>query len=221
MAAPLKLIGNPAMRAFRNVWMLEELGLKYENVPAMPLSKEAKQYHPHGKLPILVDAERDFFLFESAAINTYLADKFRGQGELELVPVAGTTERGRYEQMVSYIITEVDTQGLWIHRKHDHFKKIFGSIPEAVKVAKATCLRSMTALLDDMDKLGYDYLLGSKFSAADILFMDCLLWAQDIKWIPFKDAKVQAAAARYMKAIEARPAYQKALAQKKGQMSKL
>ena len=29
----IKLYGLPASRAFRALWMLEELGLQYENVP--------------------------------------------------------------------------------------------------------------------------------------------------------------------------------------------
>jgi hypothetical protein len=34
--AELKLISGAAFRTFRNLWMLEELGVPYTHVPAMP-----------------------------------------------------------------------------------------------------------------------------------------------------------------------------------------
>ena len=38
----LRLVGAASFRSFRNLWMLEELGVAYEHVPATPLSPEAR-----------------------------------------------------------------------------------------------------------------------------------------------------------------------------------
>ena len=114
----LTLIGHGAFRSFRNMWLLEELGVPYTHVPARPQSREAKAVNPFGKIPTLQDG--DFTMYESGAINAYLADKFRGvQGTPALVPPPGTPQRGRYEQLTHCIVAEMDAQSLWIHRKHE------------------------------------------------------------------------------------------------------
>lgn len=60
--------------------MLEECGLKYE---VMPMDMKAKQHkstdymklNPNGKIPTLVDG--GFVVWESIAINRYLAEKYK------------------------------------------------------------------------------------------------------------------------------------------------
>ena len=53
----IKLYGVPASRAFRSLWMLEELGLTYENVPTSFMGEtrtaEFLKLNPAGKLPVL------------------------------------------------------------------------------------------------------------------------------------------------------------------------
>mmetsp|Transcript_6494 Transcript_6494/g.16185 ORF Transcript_6494/g.16185 Transcript_6494/m.16185 type:complete len:227 (-) Transcript_6494:51-731(-) len=212
----LTLVGHAAFRPFRNVWMLEELGVPYTYVPCRPRSKQAHRFNPLGKVPALQDG--DFFMYESAAINTYLGDKFRGTGAPELVPPAGTTDRGRYEQMVSLISMELDAQGLWIHRKHQalpkEFPGMFTAIPEAVSVAQAHFVRVVGVLAADLQRSGEPFLLGRSFSAADILFVHCLKWAQDIAWLPLEDADTNAILVGYMKLCESRDAHGRAAAKK-------
>ena len=41
MGQPLKLIGASAFRSFRNLWMLEELGVPYAHEAARPRAREA------------------------------------------------------------------------------------------------------------------------------------------------------------------------------------
>ena len=54
----IKLYGVPASRAFRALWMLEELGLKYENVPTHFVggtrTAEFLKLNPNGVVPTLV-----------------------------------------------------------------------------------------------------------------------------------------------------------------------
>ena len=80
------VIGGTKSRAFRVMWMLEELGQPYTLNPAAPRSEEARKYNPSGKIPALVDG--DEVLTDSLAIMTYLADKHGA-----LTAPAGTPER--------------------------------------------------------------------------------------------------------------------------------
>merc|ERR1719210_1550627 len=103
--------------------MLEELGVPYELVPVNPMAGEARKsdfrgLNPHAKVPCLQDG--DFVLSESAAINTYLGDKFG-----RLVPQHGTQERALYDQWCFFLMSELDAQALYIHRKHVDLEMIY------------------------------------------------------------------------------------------------
>ncbi len=129
-----------------------------------------------------------------------------------MVPPAGTTERGRYEQLVSCIQTELDAQGLWIHRKHEALGKYFGSIPEAVAHAREHFKSVLGVLLDELADSGGDYLLASGFSAADILLVHCITWASAVGWLPTSELSddKNRTLARYLKRCTERPAHVRA-----------
>ena len=79
----MKLYGAPYSRAGRCVWMLEELGTPYENIPLSPRSGETRspenlKRNPNGHVPVLEDGS--LVLWESLAINLYLAEKHGGGG---------------------------------------------------------------------------------------------------------------------------------------------
>ena len=61
-----KLIGYPKTRAFRVLWMLEEIGADYEIDPVMPRSEECKAFNPSGKVPVLQVGEDN--IIDSVAI---------------------------------------------------------------------------------------------------------------------------------------------------------
>ncbi|MFA9474938.1 MAG: glutathione S-transferase N-terminal domain-containing protein, partial [Filomicrobium sp.] len=61
-----KLIGYPKTRAFRVLWMLEEIGAEYEIDPVMPRSEECKAINPSGKVPVLQVGEDN--IIDSVAI---------------------------------------------------------------------------------------------------------------------------------------------------------
>ena len=210
----LKLVGSARFRPLRNVWMLEELGVKYVHDPARPRSDAARAVNPFGKVPTLVDG--DVVLYESAAINTYLGDKFRGSeapGEV-LVPPAGTALRGRYDQLVCMIISEVDAQGLWMHRKHaSEVAQYIGELnPAATEVARRHTASTMRVVASELGD--GPYLLGEKFSAADILLVHCMDWAESIgwgQWLDSDDAPM-VKLREYAERCRARPAYARAKA---------
>lgn len=77
----LVIYGKPASRTFRVLWAAEELGLQYEVVPYDFMGPETKAapylaINPNGTIPAITDDGQP--LFESLAINLYLARKHGG-----------------------------------------------------------------------------------------------------------------------------------------------
>lgn len=194
----LTIYGDLNMRPFRNVWMLEEIGVSYHHVNCKPWSKKAKAVHPLGKVPALLveddDNQQQFVIVESAAINTFLGDLAReiesnnptkddnNEHSTLLVPSPATQLRAKYDSLTLFIMTELDSQALWIHRKHSDLKDVFGEAPIAVSEAKRQFENALGAVeLELNDESGY--LLPSGFSASDILFSNCCFWAQQIGWL--------------------------------------
>lgn len=77
----IQIYGSPRTSAGRCYLMLEEVGVPYE---AKALDMFEKREHkspdylklnPNGKVPVLVDG--DFVLWESIAINSYLAERYK------------------------------------------------------------------------------------------------------------------------------------------------
>src|SRR5215510_10115260 len=101
----IKLYGIPASRASRSLWMLEELGVPYENVRVSFMGDAQKPEYlainPNGKIPALDDD--GLVLFESLAINLHLARKY---GK-ELWP-ASPDDQSRAIQWSIWAMTEVE-----------------------------------------------------------------------------------------------------------------
>lgn len=81
----IKIYGSPHSSAGRVYWMLEELGLSYERAPLDMSQKGHKnpdylKLNPNGKVPCLVDG--DYIIWESMAINQYLASKYNSTSTL-------------------------------------------------------------------------------------------------------------------------------------------
>jgi glutathione S-transferase len=206
--AAIRLIGAASFRSFRCLWMLEEMGIEYRHVRVMPQDEEVKKYNPLGKIPVLV-YDDGFSMYESSAINTYLGDKHREQNPT-LVPPAGTCERGLYEQTMSVLNSELDAQGLWIHRKHEALGDIFTHIPDAVAHAKKYFDKTNRTLIQQLKDSQGPYLLGKDFTAADIFYVHCLDWSKSIGW----DQKWQQepAVVEYLDQCTSRPAFLKVMA---------
>ncbi len=78
MTAQLRIYGVARTRAFRALWMAQELKLPYEHLPieigtAGARAPEFAALNPNGRLPFIADG--NFVLFESMAITLYLAKK--------------------------------------------------------------------------------------------------------------------------------------------------
>src|SRR5262249_19035673 len=103
----LRIYGVARTRAFRALWIAEELGLAYAHLPveigdAGARTPEFLALNPNGRLPLIADG--DFVLSESLAITLYLAKKY-AQGTL--YPAALDAE-ARAWQWSFWAIAEVD-----------------------------------------------------------------------------------------------------------------
>ena len=76
----LRIHGSVRSRATRTLWMALELGIPYQHNDILPRSPETKTpaflaMNPNARLPVIEDD--GFVLYESMAINFYLAKKYR------------------------------------------------------------------------------------------------------------------------------------------------
>ena len=168
----IKLYGIAASRAFRALWMLEELGLQYEHVPTNFIgetrSAEFLKLNPNGHIPVLVDGET--VLWESMAINLYLARKY-GAGSLWPASVA---DEGRAFQWSFWAMTEVESALLTVLLHRRILPK--EQRDEAVAAAHEAKLAGPFGVLEGALR-GRSYLLGETFSVADLNLAAVLSWA--------------------------------------------
>jgi glutathione S-transferase len=201
----IKLYGVARSRALRCLWMLEELGVPYENVKVSfadggTRKPEFLRVNPNGHIPALDDD--GVVLFESLAINLYLARKYdQGKG---LWP-ATVADEGRLFQWSIWAMTELE-EPLLTGLMH----KVI--LPEAqrdaAKAADANERAKKPLGILDAALAGRDHLLGSTFTAADLNVAGVMSFA--------RLAKVDLAATPNVKAwLErcwARPAVARAMA---------
>ena len=161
MAKPV-LYGMAQSRAFRSVWAMEEVGIDWEHRP-IHFGKDAKtdEYlavNPNGRIPALVDG--DVVLFESMAINLYLAERY-GKG---LYP---DTVEGRAQayQWSVWGISEIEPLQMQIVVEK-FFTPDEKKNPKVVPRAERGLERPLKVL--DAHLADREYLLGDAFTVADL-----------------------------------------------------
>ena len=167
----IKLYGVPRSRTMRPLWMLEELGVPYENVKVSFVDETRKpdflRLNPNGHIPVLQDG--DLVIWESMAINLYLARK-HGKG---LWPKT-VEDEGRAFQWSLWAMTELEEPVITalLHR---------GFLPENErdpKKAADAAERFQTPLrVLDGSLAGKQYLLGDAFTVADLNVASVLSWS--------------------------------------------
>lgn len=199
------LWGAGSSRTMRANWMLQELALPYEHRPIRSrsgetLTPEYTRLNPSQKIPTLQDG--DFVLTESAAIVGYLGAMY-GSGK-SLCPPATPRERARYDQWCFFVMMELDANTLYILRRHEDLKEVYGEAPNALQTARDCFVRQVNAAATRLSGTG-PFVLGDRFSGPDILLTTCLVSAIGRK-IELPDPLHD-----YLKRTTARPAYQHAL----------
>jgi glutathione S-transferase len=177
----LTLYGCPQTRSARAAWALEEAGAEYAYVAVDLLKGEGRTpdfqaVNPSGKVPALVD--EGLTLTESAAICTYVGDRFPESG---LTPPPGTVERAKYHQWCFFVIGELE-QPLWTIAKHSFALPADWRVPEIEPTARKEFDVALRAFEQGLGEKAY--LLGERFSAADILAAHTLNWARKGQVLP-------------------------------------
>src|SRR5262245_65063805 len=160
----LRIYGIARTRAFRALWVANELGLDYEHLPieigdAGARSPEFLKINPNGRLPVIVDG--DFVLFESLAITLYLAKK-HSNGKL----YPGTLEgEATAWQWSLWAVTEVD-RGVNIWSLHA--VRLPPAERDAIKRNEALNVLVAPFKVLDAAVAKQQYLLGNEFTVADL-----------------------------------------------------
>jgi len=196
----IKLYGVAASRALRSLWAIEETGVEYEHVPTSFLedSKKAEYLaiNPNGRIPALVDG--DLKLFESLAINLYLARKYGG----DLYPKS-VEDEARCFQWSFWAITELEPH--LIQMVVHTFILPEADRQPALVAAAAEALQKPLGVLDRAlaDRA---HLLGDAFTIADLNTAGVLATAQFVGY----DLSAFGEVARWFGACTARPAFVRA-----------
>jgi glutathione S-transferase len=169
----ITLYHSPASRAFTAYWMLEEIGLAFD-VRHVDIRKGEQKHpdylklNPAGKVPTLTDGE--VVVSENPAIAIYLADRY-SYGSL--APRIEDPARGEYLKWMVYSTAVVDPVAYLHEQKIDlpSFAPGFGGYDDMVRV--------VTTTLKDRE-----YLLGSRFSAADVVLGGTLSRLLYLKVLP-------------------------------------
>ncbi len=165
----IRLYGSPITRAQRVMWMLEEIGVEYEQIGAgvptllgdLVPREEIERLNPSGKVPILVDG--DLVLTESYAINLYLAMNY----ESDLTP-RSPPEWAAAMQWTAWVATEIERDlSFCIALRRGGG---LSSAPEALRKHDAFALWGARVALGTLEAglaVG-PWLVGDRFSVADL-----------------------------------------------------
>ena len=186
-------------RSQRVLWLLEELGVPYEirhyrrdaKTRLAPL--ELLAVHPLGKSPVIEDGAQK--VIESGAIIDYLI-RHHGGGQLQ--PAAGSADFEAYQQWLHYAEGSAMLPlmlKLYVSRLGD------AGAPLAPRISS-----ELANHLGHVDRAlqGRDWLVGNSLTGADVQMSFVGEAARDLRAsYPAMDA--------WVKRLQARPAYQRAL----------
>jgi len=172
----LKIYGNAMSRAFRPLWMLEELGVPYEQITVNFAAGDTRKpeylaINPNGHVPTLVDG--DTTIWESMAINLYLAKKYD-----EGLQPKGLADESRAIMWSFWAMTEVEEHVLKVLMNRvirPQGERNAGEADEAEKKLAAP-FGVLNGALE-----GKKYLLGDTFTVADLNVASVLSWARAAK----------------------------------------
>jgi glutathione S-transferase len=191
------VVGTRASRAFRVLWMLEELGQPFDHIAAAPRSEGVTPFNPAGKVPVLIDNGTP--ITDSTAIIQYLADKHGA-----LTHPAGTLDRARQDSLTQFLLDEFDA-ALWMAARHSFIlpeELRMGAIKDSLKWEFE---RSQKVLMDRFSE--GPYLMGEVMTVPDIILTHCGNWALAAKF-PI----VQHRLSDYLTMMRERAAFKRAMA---------
>jgi glutathione S-transferase len=171
----LTLYYVPATRALRARWMLEEVGAPYalHRVDVKAGENKTAEYrasvHPLGHVPALrIDGR---MMFESQAICQWLADAFPAAG---LAPAITDPARGEYLQWMAFSVAELEAPLL---RVTGQSRKPPEQRSEIVLAEGRSAFQSAADVVG-AHLADRPFLLGEKFSGADLMVASVFGWAR-------------------------------------------
>ena len=195
-----KLYGIAGSRAIRSLWAIEETGIDYEHVPVgFGEDSKAAEYlaiNPNGRIPALEDG--DLILFESMAINLYLAKTYGGS----LYPADPAAEALAIQWSV-WGISEIEDLQIRIALQK-FFTPEEEQDPTVIAEAEAGLARPFGVL--DQHLKGRDWLVGDAFSIADLNLAAVMSLLQMVE----VDVSGCANLSRWAASCYARPAFDRA-----------
>ena len=160
----LRIYGWKRSRAARCMWVMEELGLTYEQIPLNPHAGETRtpEYlalNPSGKIPTLV--HDGFVLTESAAISWYLASTFPSA----LLP-RDPQLAAKVQQWTSWALTELEPLLVGIMRENRRPKEQIDAT--RIEAARADVHQVIATTLEPRLAASQYLLDGQGFTLADL-----------------------------------------------------
>jgi glutathione S-transferase len=196
----IKIYGSMRSSAARCFWTLEEVGVAYETQEVNFKEKEHKsdwymKLNPNGKVPTLVDGE--FVLWESCAINDYIAEKYKP----ELLG-SSVEEKALVRQWTYWSL-------LHVQKYFDvvmYFSMFQWGTEEASEKAKVDVVPFLTVLENHL--VGKNFMVGETFTLADVNLATIMNIGMSVKI----DFSAFPNIMRWMGTMQARPAMAKILA---------
>jgi glutathione S-transferase len=192
MADKLTFYTNPMSRGRIARWMLEETGAPYETIVLdYGTTMKAPEYlaiNPMGKVPAIKHG--DMVVTECAAVCAYLADAFP---QANLAPAIGDKLRGPYYRWMFYAAGPVEAMAsnhaLGVEVPAERRAMVgYGSREEVIETLEKAVSQN-------------EYLLGGRFSAADVYLGSQIGWG-----LQFGTLEKRQAFADYFARISNRPA---------------
>jgi glutathione S-transferase len=172
--AKVKIYGVPRSRAFRTLWLAKELGLDYENVMIDFAGGGTRQpdylaINPNARVPAIDD--NGFVLWESMAINLYLAKKY-GLGTLYPRDLEGEARTWQWSfwgmtELERHVLTTMFNRAIYPEDKRD---------AAAADAAEKELQHPLGVL--DATVAKAPYLIGDDFTVADLNVAAILSWAR-------------------------------------------
>jgi len=197
----ITLFHRPKTRSSRFIFLLEELEAPYQIRLVTTRARDGTgapdpaNPHPHGKVPAISDD--GIVVFESPAIALYLTDKFPRN---RLGPLVGEPDRGAYLSWLAYYSGVLEPAFMCKFMNVEVPRATAGWVP--VEEAMPQVMKRLAA---------GPYLLGERFSAADVLYGTTFAMFAQSPLLP-KSSVVE----DYVARIVQRPAFARAQARDAG-----
>lgn len=193
----MRIYHSPQTRSTRVVWTLEEIGEPYDVTILTREERQAdahRKLHPLGRVPVLEHGQG--ILLESSAQCLHLADV---HPEAKLVWPIGSRERALVYQWLFFGMLELEMPIIDVMR----YREEQPPLAEAATERFTACAALVERALD-----GHEYLVGDRFSVADIVTGGGVLGFARHMGLVDDFPRIGA----YVDRLDARPARQRALA---------